>query len=65
MAKRKEVGTVRLSVVLDEKSWRELRSIAELERTGQGRASVNALLQRLVAEYLERRRKGGRHGSEG
>jgi len=50
---------VRLSVTVDEVTWRKLRHAAEQERdASQGRASVNALLQRLIDEYLGR--KGGK-----
>ncbi len=59
--KREEVGTVRLSLVVDEATWRELRNAAETERSERGRASVNALLNRLIAEYLVKRKpKGGK-----
>ncbi len=56
--KREEVRMVRLGVTVDEETWKKLRGAAEEERTGRGRASVNALLQRLIAEFLAR--KGGR-----
>ncbi len=53
---REEVRMVRLSVVVDEATWRKLRHAAEQEREGpRGRASVNALLQRIIDEYLARR----------
>ncbi len=53
---REEVGMVRLSVVVDEATWRKLRRAAEQDREGaRGRASVNALLQRIIDEYLARR----------
>ena len=56
----KEVGTVRLSIVIDEATWRALRLAAEEERTERGRASMNALINRLIQEHLEKRkRKGG------
>ena len=60
MAKRRgEVRTVRLSVNVDEETWRKLRHEAEQEREGpRGRASVNALLQRLIEEHLSK--KGGK-----
>jgi hypothetical protein len=58
--KRKEVGTVRLSLVIDEPTWKGLRQAAEEERTERGRASMNALINRLIAEYLVRRQKGGK-----
>jgi len=57
--RRREVTMVRLSVTVDEVTWRKLRHAAEQEREGpRGRASVNALLQRLIDEYLTR--KGGK-----
>jgi hypothetical protein len=55
---RKEVGTVRLSLVIDEATWKGLRAAAEDERTERGRASMNALINRLIAEYLTKRRGG-------
>jgi hypothetical protein len=58
MRKRGEVKTVRLSVTVDEATWLKLRHAAEAERSGQGRASVNALLGRLIEDYLAR--KGGK-----
>ncbi len=58
--KQKEVINVRLSLVVDEATWRELRNAAESERSDRGRASVNALLNRLIADYLAKRKaKGG------
>ena len=52
---------VRLSIEVDEATWRELRNAAEAERSPRGRASINALVNRLIAEYLAgRKRKGGR-----
>jgi hypothetical protein len=53
--RRKEVRTVKLTVTVDEATWRALRNSAEQERTGRGRASVNALLQRLIAQFLARK----------
>ena len=51
---------MRLSLVVDEATWKALRNAAESERTERGRASVNALLNRLIVEYLAKRRgKGG------
>ncbi len=51
---------MRLSVVVDERVWRELREAAATERTEQGRASMNALVNRLIRKYLaKRRQKGG------
>lgn len=55
--KREEVKTVRLSITVDEATWRKLRDAAEQERESRGRASINALLQRLIAEYLARRER--------
>ena len=58
--KQGEVRTVRLSIVVDEGTWRALRAAAERERPeGKGRASINALVGRLIAEYLGKQ-KGGR-----
>lgn len=58
--KRKEVGSVRLSLVIDEPTWKALRAAAEEERTDRGRASMNALINRLIAEHLAKRKaKGG------
>ena len=57
--KREEVSTVRLSLVIDEATWRDLRQAAEEERTERGRASMNALINRLIAEHLAKRKKGG------
>jgi len=51
---------VRLSLVIDEATWKGLRAAAEEERTERGRASMNALINRLIAEYLARRQKGGK-----
>ncbi len=51
---------MRLSLVIDEATWKGLRAAAEEERTKRGRASMNALINRLIQEYLEKRqRKGG------
>lgn len=55
IAERKEVKPVRLSITVDESTWRKLRDAATQEREARGRASVNALVQRLIAEYLTRR----------
>jgi hypothetical protein len=57
---REEVGTVRLSLVIDEATWKGLRAAAEEERTERGRASMNALINRLIAEYLAKRKGGKR-----
>jgi hypothetical protein len=53
--KREEVRMVRLSITVDEGTWRKLRDAAEQER--EGRASINALIQRLIAEYLARKER--------
>lgn len=53
--KREEVKAVRLSITVDEATWRKLRDAAEQERESRGRASINALVQRLIAEHLARR----------
>jgi hypothetical protein len=51
---------MRLSVVVEERVWRELREAAASERTERGRASMNALVNRLIRACLaKRRRKGG------
>jgi hypothetical protein len=57
--KREEVGTVRLSLVIDEATWKGLRQATEEERTERGRASMNALINRLIQEYLEKRGRKG------
>lgn len=44
---------VRISVGLDEQTWRQLRDIAETQRTGH-RASVSAVILRAVREMLSR-----------
>ena len=54
---RGEVKMVRLSITVDEATWRKLRDAAEQERQSRGRASINALIQRLIAEYLGRRER--------
>ncbi|MBI4574264.1 MAG: hypothetical protein HY713_13395 [candidate division NC10 bacterium] len=55
--KREEEKAVRLSITVDEATWRELRDAAERERESRGRASINALVQRLIKEYLARRER--------
>ncbi len=58
---RKEVRFVRLSIEVDEATWKALREIAEEDRTPRGRASVNALVNKLIAEHLSKRKaKGGK-----
>ena len=57
---RGEVKSVRLSLVIDETTWRALRQAAEEERTERGRASMNALINRLITEYLTKRKGGQR-----
>jgi hypothetical protein len=56
MAKPKEVRMVRVAFNVEEATWRKLRDLAEVERAkhAKGRASVDALLNRIVAEYLTR-----------
>ena len=57
----KELRVVRLSLSVDEVTWKDLRAAAERERPeGKGRASINALLNRLIAEYLARQKGGKR-----
>jgi hypothetical protein len=56
---REEVGIVRLSLVIDEATWKGLRAATEEERTERGRASMNALINRLIQEYLEKRGRKG------
>ncbi len=52
---------VRLSIEVDETTWKALREVAEEERTPRGRASVNALVNKLIAEHLAKRKgKGGK-----
>lgn len=60
MAKPKEVRQVRIGVKVDVNTWRKLRDLAETERDAQyrGRPSVNALVNRMIAERLAR--KGGK-----
>ncbi len=56
--RREEVRTVRLSINVDEATWKRLRNAAEVERDERGRANVNALVNRLIQEYLAK--KGGK-----
>ncbi len=56
LKRREEARTVRLSISVDEATWRKLRDAAELERE-HGRASINALVQRLIAEHLTRKER--------
>jgi|PlaIllAssembly_1097288.scaffolds.fasta_scaffold580094_2 hypothetical protein len=58
MKRQADVKTVKLTVTVDETTWKRLRGIAESERSGQGRASLNALINKLIAEYLAK--KGGK-----
>ena len=58
MKRQADVKTVKLKVTVDETTWKRLRGIAESERSGQGRASLNALINKLIAEYLAK--KGGK-----
>ena len=57
MVKPKAVRRVRLAVTVDVDTWRKLRDLAEVESEAQyrGRASVNALVNRMIAECLARR----------
>ncbi len=48
---------MRLSIVLEEATWKALRAAAEEERTERGRASMNALINRLIREHLEKRQR--------
>ena len=61
--RRKEDRTVRLTVDVDEATWRALRDAAEETRPeGRGKPSLNKLLNRVIAEYLAtrpRRRERG------
>lgn len=42
-------------------TWKALRSAAEEDRTPRDRASVNALVNRLIADHLAKRKgKGGK-----
>ncbi len=59
MKRKKEVRAVRLSLVVDEIMWKALRQIAESERSERGRASINALVNRVLAEYLAKRKNKG------
>lgn len=47
---------VRLSITVEEAIWRALRDAAEAERSEFGRASVNAVVNRFIADGLGRRR---------
>jgi hypothetical protein len=58
MPRREGVKVVRLSINVDETTWKRLRNAAEVERDERGRASVNALVNRLIQEYLAK--KGGK-----
>lgn len=52
---------MRLSITVDEATWKALRDAVETDRSERGRASINALLNRLISEYLARRKgKGGK-----
>lgn len=57
MKRKKEVRNVRLSLIIDEPTWKALRAATEEERTLRGRASMNALINRLIQEYLSQRKK--------
>lgn len=57
MPKREEVKPVRLSINVDEATWKRLRNAAEVERDERGRASVNALVNKIIQEYLARKGK--------
>ncbi len=57
MPKREEVKAVRLSINVDEATWKRLRNAAEAERDERGRASVNALVNKIIQEYLARKGK--------
>ena len=58
---RGEVRAVRLSIIVDEGTWRALRDAAVRERPeGKGRASINALVGRLIAEYLGKQKRGAK-----
>ena len=52
---------MRLSIEVDEATWKALREIAEEDRTPRGRASVNAFVNKLIADHLSKRKgKGGK-----
>ena len=51
---------MRLSIEVDEGTWKALRAASEEERTERGRASMNALVNRIIREHLAKRKKGGR-----
>jgi predicted double-glycine peptidase len=54
-APRTPPETVKLSITVDMPTWRALRHAAEQERQqGTGRASVNALVNRLIVNYLKK-----------
>jgi hypothetical protein len=46
------VATVRISVVVDEPTWRRLRDLAADSRVANGRASVSAVAARMIEERL-------------
>lgn len=46
---------VNLNIQLPEGLWRDLRRLAERERGPTGRASVTFVVNRLIAEGLDRR----------
>ncbi len=56
--RREKPKKVRLSLDVEEATWQRLRNLAEAERDERGRASVNALVNRLIEEYLAK--KGGK-----
>jgi hypothetical protein len=46
--------TIRLTVPVEESTWKKLRTVAENERT-QGRASVSSVIVRLIESGLAQR----------
>ena len=48
----RENNMVRVSVGVEDKDWRLLRDIAEVERDATGRASVAHIIRQLIAKRL-------------
>lgn len=51
---------MRLTVDVDEKTWRALRDAAEETRPAKGKPSLNKLLNAVIAAFLQTRRRGTR-----
>jgi hypothetical protein len=54
MSKEGEMATatVRVSAVVSEEVWRRLRDLAERDRLATGRASVSAVLEKIITREL-------------